>query len=46
MLQTTLRDELKLAVRANLVSRDELAQCGEWAREASFLHSVSQRSGA
>jgi len=39
MLQTTLRDELKLAVRANLVSRDELAQCGEWAREASFLKS-------
>ena len=38
MLQTTLRDELKLAVRANLVSRDELAQCGEWALEASFLH--------
>lgn len=37
MLQTTLRDELKLAVRANLVSRDELEQCGEWAREASFL---------
>src|SRR5256886_8663297 len=37
MLQTTLRDELKLAVRANLVSREELAQCGEWAREASFL---------
>jgi serine/threonine protein kinase len=33
----SLRDELKLAVRANLVSRDELAQCGEWAREASFL---------
>ena len=37
MLQTTLRDELKLAVRANLVSRDELAQCGEWALGASFL---------
>ena len=37
MLQTTLRDELKLAVRANLVSRDELAQCGQWALEASFL---------
>ena len=37
MLQTTLRDELKLAVRANLVSREELAQCGQWAREASFL---------
>ena len=37
MLQTTLRDELKLAVRTNLVSKDELAQCGEWAREASFL---------
>jgi len=31
MLQTTLRDELKLAVSAGLVSRDELAQCGEWA---------------
>jgi adenosine deaminase len=37
MLQTTLRDELKLAVRANLVSREELEQCGQWAREASFL---------
>lgn len=37
MLQTTLRDELKLAVRANLVSRDELAHCGQWALEASFL---------
>jgi len=37
MLQTTLRDELKLAVRTNLVSKDELAQCGEWARDASFL---------
>jgi len=37
MLQTTLRDELKLAVRANLVSRDELEQCGTWARESSFL---------
>jgi adenosine deaminase len=37
MLQTTLRDELKLAVRANLVSREELEQCGTWAREASFL---------
>ena len=42
MLQTTLRDELKLAVRANLVSRDELEQCGQWAVEASFL----QRGGA
>lgn len=37
MLQTTLRDELKFAVRSELVSRDELAQCGEWAREASFV---------
>ena len=37
MLRTTLRDELKLAVRANLVSKAELAQCGEWALEASFL---------
>ena len=38
MLQTTLRDELRLAVRGNIVSREELSQCGEWAREASFLH--------
>jgi adenosine deaminase len=38
MLQTTLRDELKLAVRSGVVSRDELAQCGQWAREASFVH--------
>src|SRR2546428_189838 len=37
MLQTTLRDELKFAVRAELVSKEELAQCGEWAREASFV---------
>ena len=37
MLKTTLRDELKLAVRAELVTKDELAQCGGWAREASFL---------
>ncbi len=37
MLQTTLRDELKLAVRAELVSREELAQMGEWARQASFV---------
>jgi adenosine deaminase len=37
MLQTTLRDELKLAVRAELVTKDELAECGEWAREASFV---------
>jgi adenosine deaminase len=38
MLRTTLRDELKSAVRSGLVSKDELAQCGVWAREASFLH--------
>ena len=37
MLRTTLRDELKGAVRSGLVSKDELQQCGEWAREASFL---------
>jgi len=37
MLQTTLRDELKLAVRSSLVTKDELAQCGEWAQAASFL---------
>ena len=37
MLATTLRGELTFAVRNELVSRDELAQCGEWAREASFV---------
>ncbi len=37
MLRTTLRDELKGAVRAGYVSRDELAQCGTWAHEASFV---------
>jgi adenosine deaminase len=41
MLQTTLRDELKLAVRANLVSREELEQCGQWAREASFMQGTA-----
>ena len=38
MLQTTLRDELKLAVRSGWVTKDELAQRGEWAKTASFLH--------
>src|SRR5712692_5924856 len=38
MLQTTLRDELRLAVRSGWTSKDELAQCGEWARQASFVH--------
>jgi adenosine deaminase len=37
MLRTTLRDELRSAVRSGLVSKDELQQCGEWAREASFV---------
>ncbi len=37
MLRTTLRDELRAAVRSGLVSADELQQCGGWAREASFL---------
>jgi adenosine deaminase len=37
MLQTTLRDELKFAVRNGLVSQDDLEQCGVWAREASFV---------
>ncbi len=37
MLQTTLRDELKFAVRVGLVSREELAQCGRWALQASFV---------
>jgi adenosine deaminase len=42
MLRTTLREELKAAVRSGLVSKEELAQCGEWAREASFV----RRDGA
>src|SRR5213594_50418 len=37
MLQTTLRDELRFAVRHGLVTQDELALCGAWAREASFV---------
>ena len=37
MLRTTLREELRFAVRSGLVSKEELAQCGEWALEASFL---------
>ncbi len=41
MLQTTLRDELKFAVRAELVTREELEQMGEWAREASFVRDES-----
>ena len=38
MLETTLRDELKLAVRSGWVTKDELAECGAWAKEASFIH--------
>jgi adenosine deaminase len=38
MLQTTLRDELKLAVRSGWVTKEELAQRGEWAKAASFVH--------
>jgi adenosine deaminase len=37
MLQTTLRDELRFAVRNEWVTKEELAQCGEWARQASFV---------
>ncbi len=37
MLRTTLRDELKAAVRAGFVSKDELRQLGAWALEASFV---------
>ena len=38
MLQTTLRDELRLAVKARWVDKDELGQHGEWAKAASFVH--------
>jgi adenosine deaminase len=41
MLQTTLRDELRFAVRSEWVTKDELSQCGEWARQASFVHRLS-----
>jgi adenosine deaminase len=41
MLQTTLRDELRFAVKSEWVTKEELSQCGEWAREASFV----QRAG-
>ena len=37
MLRTTLRDELRSAVARGWVSKSELAECGEWAREASFV---------
>jgi adenosine deaminase len=37
MLRTTLRDELRAAVRAGFVSKAELQQLGGWAREASFV---------
>ena len=37
MLRTTLREELKGAVRQGFVSKDELQQCGRWALEASFV---------
>ena len=42
MLETTLRDELRLAVRNSWVTKEELAECGAWAKEASFL----RRDGA
>ena len=38
MLQTTLRDELKLAVRSGWVTKEELVHHGEWAKAASFVH--------
>ena len=38
MLQTTLRDELRLAVKSGWVTKDELAERGEWAKAASFMH--------
>jgi len=38
MLQTTLREELRLAVRSGWVTKEDLATQGEWARAASFVH--------
>ena len=37
MLETTLRDELRLAVRSGWVTKEELVECGGWAKEASFV---------
>jgi len=37
----TLRDELRFAVRSDWVTKAELAQCGEWAQQASFVHRLS-----
>ena len=37
MLQTTLRDELRMLVKAGIMTKDELVQCGMWAQEASFV---------
>ena len=38
MLQTTLREELRLAVRSGWVTKEDLVEQGEWARAASFVH--------
>jgi adenosine deaminase len=38
MLQTNLRDELKLAIRAGWVTKEDLTEHGEWAKAASFVH--------
>jgi adenosine deaminase len=43
MLETTLRDELRLAVRSGWVTKEELAICGGWAREASFVRREDAR---
>jgi len=37
LLETTLREELRLAVRHGWVTKDELVECGAWAKEASFV---------
>ncbi|MBI2774202.1 MAG: adenosine deaminase [Chloroflexi bacterium] len=37
LIGTTLRDELRAAVRSGFVTKDQLEQCGRWALEASFV---------
>src|SRR3989442_1147343 len=37
MLETTLREELRLALRSGWVTKEELVECGAWAKEASFV---------
>jgi hypothetical protein len=41
MLKTYIRDELATLGRLNILSIEQQEQAAEWARQASFVHSVS-----